>query len=94
MARLRRFVCRVLALLRVNRVEDDLDREVLAHLALIEDELVRNGMSRADARLAPAGRSCAEFLAHLLSPLFTSCYGVLSDRQRPLTLAPIASSIP
>jgi putative ABC transport system permease protein len=52
MAPLRRFVLRVLSLFRTERAEQELSREIDAHLALIEDDLRRQGMTDADARLA------------------------------------------
>ena len=52
MARLRRFVLRLVAVLRSSHAEDDLSREIASHLALMEDEFVRKGMTAPDARLA------------------------------------------
>ncbi|HEX4913489.1 MAG TPA: permease prefix domain 1-containing protein, partial [Vicinamibacterales bacterium] len=52
MAALRRFVLRLLSLFRTERAEQELSREIDAHLALIEDDLRRQGMTAADARLA------------------------------------------
>ncbi|MDE3156270.1 MAG: ABC transporter permease [Acidobacteriota bacterium] len=48
----RRFVARLAAFLRPSRAERGLAREVEAHLALIEDEGRRRGLSGDDARLA------------------------------------------
>src|SRR5215207_4766313 len=48
----RRLVLRFFALFRSNRAEDDLAREIDAHLRLIEDEFVARGMSATDARAA------------------------------------------
>lgn len=47
----RRFLSRVAALFAPGRAERNLAREVEAHLALIEDDLVARGQTRADARL-------------------------------------------
>ncbi|MDE3156267.1 MAG: ABC transporter permease [Acidobacteriota bacterium] len=49
---LRRFVARLAAFLRPSRAERDLAREVEAHLALIEDEGRRRGLSADEARFA------------------------------------------
>ena len=50
MSALRRLILRLINALRPGRLEAELEREVSAHLALIEDDLVRNGMSRDAAR--------------------------------------------
>jgi len=56
---LRRFAHRVRALLFTDRAERELDREMAAHLALLEDEYRRRGLSheaaRREARLALGG---------------------------------------
>jgi putative ABC transport system permease protein len=52
MSALRRFLLRLRDFLRPGRAEADLAREVASHLALLEDEYVRRGMSPEDARLA------------------------------------------
>src|SRR5262245_23621733 len=52
MGRVRRFVLRLDNALRPGRGEADLDREVRAHLGLLEDELVRRGMTREEASRA------------------------------------------
>lgn len=52
MAGLRQFFSRLLSLFRSNGAEHELNREIESHLALLEDEFVAKGMSRADARLA------------------------------------------
>jgi hypothetical protein len=44
MAELRRFWIRVLAFLRVRRDDDELVREVDAHLALIRGDFIARGM--------------------------------------------------
>ena len=49
---IRRFILRLLSVLRVTRAEQELAREITAHLQLLEDEFVAKGMSRPDARLA------------------------------------------
>ena len=49
---LRRFFQRLLVFLRPSRAERDLAREVDAHLALIEDEHRRRGLSADEARVA------------------------------------------
>ncbi|HEX6465253.1 MAG TPA: permease prefix domain 1-containing protein, partial [Vicinamibacterales bacterium] len=52
MGALRRFFLRLVNVLRPRRAEPDLAREVTSHLALLEDEFRRRGMSEAEARLA------------------------------------------
>jgi predicted permease len=49
-------IFRLLAALRPGRAEDDLAREIGAHLQLLEDEFVARGMRRDDARLAARRR--------------------------------------
>lgn len=49
MAPLRRFVRRLTALFRQERAEVEIERELSAHLGLIEDDLVRKGMTRESA---------------------------------------------
>src|SRR5262245_43404139 len=49
---LRQFLARVAALFRSGASERDLAREVDSHLALLEDDFIRQGMSREDARFA------------------------------------------
>ena len=49
---LRRWVLRLVNVVRPSRAEPDLSRELAAHLALLEDEFKRRGFSAADARLA------------------------------------------
>jgi putative ABC transport system permease protein len=48
----RRFVARIVNALRPERAEADLEREVAAHLALLEDEYRRRGMSDDEAHFA------------------------------------------
>jgi predicted permease len=52
MIRLRRLVSKCATLLHNNRVEAELEREINAHLALLEDDFLRKGMSGAEARQA------------------------------------------
>jgi predicted permease len=52
MSAFRRFLLRLYNVLRPGRTERDLDRELAAHLALLEDDFVRRGMTRDEARLA------------------------------------------
>ncbi len=52
MWRLRRFVRRLINVVRPDRAEPDLAREIRAHLALLEDEFQRRGMTAEDARFA------------------------------------------
>src|SRR5262245_48280335 len=47
---MRRFILRIVALLRSSRAADDLDREISAHLTLMEDDLRRAGRSGSEAR--------------------------------------------
>jgi predicted permease len=49
---MRRFVLRFLNVVRSDRAERELEREMASHLALLEDQHVRRGLSREDARLA------------------------------------------
>ena len=49
---LRRFVRRIVTFFRANQAETDLAREMTAHLQLLEDQFVANGMSMEDARYA------------------------------------------
>src|SRR5260370_7312810 len=52
MAPLRRFLWRLVNLLRPGRAEDDLSRELAAHIALLEDEFQRRGMTADEAQRA------------------------------------------
>jgi putative ABC transport system permease protein len=52
MPQLRRFLSRLSACFRRGHAEQELNREVAAHLALIEDDYRRRGMTAEDARLA------------------------------------------
>jgi hypothetical protein len=52
MINLRRFTLRLLSVFRSTRAEADLSRELTAHLQLLEDRFVADGMSRDDARFA------------------------------------------
>jgi putative ABC transport system permease protein len=52
MATLRQLLRRLLSAFRTERAEQELSREIEAHLALLEDDLLRQGMSAAQARLA------------------------------------------
>jgi predicted permease len=52
MGALRRLVLRVINGFRPGRAEDELARETAAHLALLEDDFRRRGLSPEDARLA------------------------------------------
>ncbi len=49
---MRRFILRLVNVFRHGRAEDELAREVRAHLAIIEVEYRRQGLSESDARLA------------------------------------------
>ena len=49
---MRRFLQRLLNVFRENRSDAEVTREIDAHLALLEDEYVRRGMTADDARLA------------------------------------------
>ena len=51
MSSLRRFFLRIVAFLRPGPAERDMDREVSSHLALMEDEFRRRGMTPEEARL-------------------------------------------
>jgi predicted permease len=52
MSAVRRFLLRLYNVLRPGRIEPDLAREVASHLALLEDDFIRRGMSPAEARVA------------------------------------------
>src|SRR5688500_698244 len=52
MAFLRRFLCRLVALVRPDRAEAALARDVDAHLRLLEDQFLAQGMSATEARSA------------------------------------------
>src|ERR1051325_6695336 len=52
MRQLRRFAARVAAFFRSGSADRELTREIDSHLALLEDQFVREGMSARDARLA------------------------------------------
>jgi len=52
MASIRQLLLRLLAVFRHDRAEDELAREVNAHLELLEETFRAGGMSAADARLA------------------------------------------
>src|SRR5258708_6448500 len=49
---MRRCLVRLLTAFRADQAEDELARETAAHLALLEDEYGRGGMSADDARVA------------------------------------------
>ena len=52
MTQARRFLRRLVTLFRPGRAESDLSREINAHLQLLEDKHVAEGMSRDEARYA------------------------------------------
>ena len=52
MTEARRFIRRLISLFRPSKAEDDLAREVRAHLQLAEDQFVAHGMSADEARYA------------------------------------------
>ncbi len=52
MGGLKRFLNRLVNVLRVRRAESELARELASHLGLLEDEFERRGLSRAEAHLA------------------------------------------
>jgi putative ABC transport system permease protein len=52
MARIRQFLLRLASVVRSGRAEDDLAREVDAHLRLLEEKFLAQGMTEAEARLA------------------------------------------
>jgi putative ABC transport system permease protein len=51
-ANIRQLLLRLASVLRFGRAEDDLAREVRAHLRLLEDQFLAQGMTEAEARLA------------------------------------------
>src|SRR6266550_8569861 len=52
MPHLRRFFLRLFNVFRPSRAEREVTRELESHLALVEDEYQRRGMTREDARVA------------------------------------------
>jgi predicted permease len=52
MAALRRFLLRLVHFFQPHRAESELERELAAHLGVLEDEYKRRGLTDADARLA------------------------------------------
>ena len=52
MAALRQLLSRLISSFRHGRAEDELSREVNAHLALLEEKFVADGMAAKEARLA------------------------------------------
>ena len=52
MNHLRRFVARLFGLFGNRRIEEDLSREIASHLALLEEDFRRQGMTADEARLA------------------------------------------
>jgi predicted permease len=52
MAGIRRFVLRLINLVRPSRADRHLSKEIAAHLALIEEDFLRRGMTPDEARLA------------------------------------------
>jgi hypothetical protein len=52
MSSLRRFLARLLNALRPGRAEPEFEREIASHLALIEEDYVRRGLSSEEAALA------------------------------------------
>jgi putative ABC transport system permease protein len=52
MAAIRRFLLRLVNFLQPHRAESELERELAAHLGVIEDEYKRRGLTDVDARLA------------------------------------------
>jgi len=61
MAALRRFFSRLVSLLWPGRREDDLSRELAAHVALLEDEFQRQGMTAETAGYAVGYASPSQF---------------------------------
>src|SRR5262245_30497482 len=49
---MRRFINRLLNVFRFRRADEELSREVASHLALLEEQHLRRGMTPEDARLA------------------------------------------
>ena len=52
MAPLRRFLLRLVHFFQPHRAESELERELAAHLGVLEDEYTRQGLTDAEARLA------------------------------------------
>src|SRR5688572_21446026 len=52
MPEIRRFFSRLIAFFRAGKVDSDLAREITAHLQLVEDQFVAEGMPRDEARYA------------------------------------------
>jgi hypothetical protein len=54
---MRRFILKLANFFRRERADREMTREMAAHLALIEDDLMRRGMSAREARLAAASKA-------------------------------------
>lgn len=52
MPEIRRFLSRIIRLVRPNKADAELSREIRAHLQLLEDQFVSRGLSRDEARYA------------------------------------------
>ena len=63
---MRRAFLRLFGIFTNQRHENEMAREIESHLVLLEDEFVRQGLSRQDARAAAPGLSRA-FRQHLRS---------------------------
>ena len=51
-SRIRRLLCQLLNVIRPGRSEPELEREIAAHLALMQDDFVRRGLTPDQARVA------------------------------------------
>ena len=60
---MRRFITRVIHIFRRDRAEQELDRELTSHRAVLEDEYQRRGLTADEARLA--ARRAIGSTAHL-----------------------------
>ena len=86
MSALRRFLLRLHNFLRPGRTEPDLAREVASHLALLEDEFIRRGMTPEEARLA-ARRAFGGVEQTKELHRDARSFGWLDDARRDLRLA-------
>lgn len=83
---MKRTMSRLRALFRSRRVEEDLDREVAAHLALLEDAFKARGMTDEDARVA-ARRSLGGVDQTKERHRDTRSFGWLEDLRRDVPYA-------
>ena len=69
MASIRQFFLRLVSLFRHGRAEDELAREIDAHLALLEDEFIAKGMTPPMRSSRPGARSAASIRRRSISAM-------------------------